>query len=473
MQVKALLDKTRISHTDPGEVHLMVSLSAPEIEEARRQPIDAVIVLDISSSMSDPATNDRRSSDKLTLAKKAAQKFVEQLCPGDRVGVVVYSSEVVVLAPFGELTDVHRQEVTRRIAELQTQDSTDLVAGALRGLGMLAECPAGENRTRRVILFTDGLPTTGITEHPRVMEAITAKLDGKTPITTVGFGAGVVPGGMGSGGYDPELLTSIAQAGGGNFYHAEGLDGILSAFAEELGALRSAAASDVRVEISPRNGLSVESVLNDYPTRTEGDAIVVQVGSLYGGESQYVVARLKVPIVDKVFPRQVLAGAVKVSGVEVNAGSFSEQHDVHFHYAKPEEADDKPAPEVEEQRLRLVAAKEVEKAYRAARSGDYRSAVGLIVVVRRAAERLGTEESVLLAKSLQGLEADVSDARRFRERGGSVRSASHSYSSRRTVGGSPRTDHLYRTESQVRARRDTGLEDEESDDGGDVKKRPN
>lgn len=458
MQIETKLDRRKVNHKEPGTVHLMVSLTAPEVEEAARKPVTVVIALDVSSSMSDPATAASPTPTKLELAKVAARRFIENLDHRDRVGVVTYSTEVEVLSPIGELTEAHRLQIIEQIGQLREVANTDLTGGCLRSLALLREEPATDDRVRRVILFTDGLPTVAPTKHADVMQAIRARLDGKTPVTTIGFGARIVSDGAGSGGYNPELLTSIARESGGNCYHAESADGILEAFALELGALRSVAATDVRLEIRPDSSVRVKEVLNDFTVRTEGDVVAVTIGQLYSGERQDIVIALELPERDTAFPRDTVVASVRLTGVETKGGAFDLREEARVHYVKPAEADAEPDPVVEEQRLRLKAAQAIADAYRYAARGDYQRAVTRVREVRMLLMRFGSRESQIIVAVLQKIEVDVGDAQRFAERGASVRAAAGSTSMRRT--GSDRSSDYYGDEFssqlQRRSRQDMG-----------------
>lgn len=458
MQIEAKLDRTKINHNEPGAVRLMVIVTAPEVEEAQRKPIDVALVIDVSTSMTEAAAARPDSPSKLALAKDAAARFVENLTGRDRVGLVIYSNSATVLAPVAKLTAVHRQLLTEQIARLQVIGGTNLVDGTLRGLGCMAEHSASDDRVRRVLLLTDGMPTVGITRHADVLSAIQARLDGKTPITTVGFGA------VAGSGYDPELLTSIARASGGNPYHAEGMDGILAAFALELGCLRSVAATDVRIAITPGTDIELKGVYNDLPTSTKDGATVVELGPLYGGETQYVVAKLTPPKRDKTFPRDTLAAKVVVTGVSTVGGAFQEDRRAEFRYVEASEADTNPDPAVEEQRLRLKAARAVKNAYDDARAGRHQEAAARIRVIRLQLAKFGSGESQMLVIALEAIELDIGDARRFAARAGEIHATSSSMGARHTTSfgrGGYLPDEPYTTPSQRRSQEDMGADDDD------------
>jgi Ca-activated chloride channel family protein len=441
MQIEVKLDRRKINHEAPGAVHLMVTATAPEVAAGKQKPRDLVIAIDVSSSMSDAATAAGMRPTKLELAKIAARRFVENLDARDRVGLLVYTDEATVLTPVAELTETHRSLLIEQIGQLQPLNGTNLTDGCLRSLSLLRELPVSSDRVRRVILFTDGLPSVGVTDFPGVMAAIRARLDGSTPITTIGFGARIVPTGVGSGGYDPELLTSIARESGGNFYHAEGADGILEAFALELGALRSVAATDVRLEIRPGTDVHVKEVLNDFTVRTEGDVVAVTIGPLYSGERQHLVIALELPVRDQVFPRDTLAASVRLTGIETTGGAFDLKEEARFHYVKPSEADAEPDPAVEEQRLRQRAAQAIAEAYRYASQGEFQRAAERVRIVRLALMRFGSHDSQVIVGVLQQIEMDVGDRQRFAAQAGSVRAASHTTSLGRSS--SPRRSDYY------------------------------
>ncbi|MDP3985247.1 MAG: VWA domain-containing protein [bacterium] len=456
MDIRAVLDREKVRADKPGLLHLMVSVRPAALAAATRKPIDVVLVLDVSTSMSEAATDEEDSPSKLRLMQEAALAFGNQLQNGDRVSVVRYSDDAQVILPLTALTAQSRDELQRVLKGLRVIGGTNLVGGTLRGLGVLGECTADAERTCRVILFTDGLPTIGVTKHADVVTTIQACAH--TPITTIGFGAKVVANGVGYGGYDPELLTAIARMSGGNFYHAKDRDGILTAFGEELGALRSVAAADVVVRIKPGSTLAFGRVLNDLPTTAANGATAVAIGNIYADETQYVVVELVAPAVEKIFPRDVLAAAVEVSGVEVASGAFKEQRDAHFRYARETEADAEPDQAVEEQRMRLAAARAIEEAYRQAARHDYTGATQTIDAIIVMVEKVKTPEGATLLQILQVVRVQVKSPANFAQHGGDVHATAYGVATRRSTGDG--VSRVYRTAAQDQTIVGMGVVDE-------------
>lgn len=106
----------------------------------------------------------------------------------------------------------------------------------------------------RVMLLTDGLANEGITNPDQLAQlAFNQKKNGVTT-STIGVGEG----------YDEFLLGRMAEYGGGSTYFIEDPDNAPSVFKEELGYLKSMAASQVSLTFKPKEqGLTFEQ-LNTY-----------------------------------------------------------------------------------------------------------------------------------------------------------------------------------------------------------------
>ncbi|GEM_PF-6496029 len=430
MIVKTLLDRPKLDHAAPGTLHLMVSVTAPEIEEADRPPMTAVLVIDISGSMSSAATMEVPSPTKMELTKKAVIAFVDQLLPTDRIGIVAFDDCVQTVAPLGELTDAHRAEIHKAVEKLFPRNDTDLVAGAVAGRNLMATVPPVAGETRRIVLFTDGEASTGIQNPPEIITAIKGTPNDQTPITTMGFGAG--------GGYNAELLQSIASETGGNSYHAEGSEGIIEAFALELGALRSVALTDLEITIIPLE-FPLTGVASGFPVEYENGKSIVRIAQLMSGETQHVIARFE-PAPSGTPSVRVVAD-VQVRGIEKNGSDFTHERQ-NVNYVGKGEADTTRNPLVEEQRLRFTAAVAIRKANEMAKQGDHIGAAKLVAQVREQCIALGTDLTKELAANLAALEKDIGDAKSFAFAKGTIQTTVTGIGTGR-ASGSPYTDRSF------------------------------
>ncbi|MGQ9515693.1 MAG: VIT domain-containing protein [Anaerolineae bacterium] len=154
-------------------------------------PRDVVLVLDTSGSM---------QGQKIEQAKTAARYIAEQLRPEDRFNIIDFSTGVRSfsrrLEPASKVP-----EALRYIDALEAVGGTNIHRALLEALA-LAEDP----RRPFVILFlTDGLPTEGVTDVDRIIQAVDEAAGKRARIFAFGVGYDV----------NTLLLDTITQRRGG------------------------------------------------------------------------------------------------------------------------------------------------------------------------------------------------------------------------------------------------------------------
>lgn len=189
----------------PGPIHLPLLLRERCQPEQRR--VDAVLVLDASLSMLEPAAPGSTTT-KLEASRAAAAAFLDalRLDAGDRAGIVAFNAEASLLSP---LTD-RRDTLDAALLAIQAAPQTCLVCGLDLGARALEAAmpvdPAG-GRAAVLVLLTDGR------SNPRpaaeaVVRAAEAKAAGQR-IYAIGLGPDT----------EEEALRSIAS-GPAAYFHA-------------------------------------------------------------------------------------------------------------------------------------------------------------------------------------------------------------------------------------------------------------
>ena len=102
--------------------------------------------------------------------------------------------------------------------------------------------PRAPRRARKVLLLTDGLANVGITERDAARRARARPAPARASARRRSASAHD---------FDEELLTAMADAGGGNAHYAATPEEAPAIFAQELEGLTSVAAQNVTVEIRP------------------------------------------------------------------------------------------------------------------------------------------------------------------------------------------------------------------------------
>lgn len=218
---------------------LLAAVAALALALARPQrtvavPIEkASVMLVTDHSRSMMATD--VAPDRLTAAKAAARRFLDQLPPGIRVGVTTYAD-----VPDGTQAPSTDHDLVQRTIDAQVADGGTATGDALQvALDTLERAEEeGERTPAAIVLLSDGATTTGrdpVAVAERAGEA-------RIPIYTVALGTrdATVPN-PGPGpplipvAPDPATLQAIADASNGRAFRAED-DEQLSQIYEELGS---------------------------------------------------------------------------------------------------------------------------------------------------------------------------------------------------------------------------------------------
>lgn len=119
-----------------------------------------------------------------------------------------------------------------KIKQLKTDGNTNLSGGLDMGLTLMKEHSSNPNEIHSVMLMTDGLANSGVTEKPAITNIVKNHLEAiGNPCTVFTFGFG--------GDHDDDLLKKISEVGKGIYYYVENEEKIPTAFADCLGGLIS------------------------------------------------------------------------------------------------------------------------------------------------------------------------------------------------------------------------------------------
>lgn len=169
--------------------------------EASSQPLDVMLTLATGISMQD--------NGKLGQVQNAAEAFVAQMRPIDRVGLIRFDTQLTLASPFtGD-----QAALTKKISGLTTQGNTRLYDALVLALHQTAAVDG----SKAVVLMTDGQDTESGATLDQVLGLIHYT---GIRVYTIGIGSNV----------DDQVLSQIAQASGGHFYRAPTAADIGNAF---------------------------------------------------------------------------------------------------------------------------------------------------------------------------------------------------------------------------------------------------
>lgn len=273
IRVTLELERRQSATGQTTRLYGMVALEAPRFVPEHRPPLDIVACIDTSGSM---------AGRKLAEARRAVQLLAQNLTDEDRLALVAFSSEAVVVSPLVRTDRGGRDELCARAEQLREDGNTNMSDGTRASLRLLqgdVRLENGKEVLRRAMVFTDGHANQGIAENDRRGWTQLLKENlGDASVSWFGFGED----------HDPHFLSALADESRGNAYVAKDADAIGTAFAQELGSLVGTVAKDLRVRI--RTDGQHASLLNDEAHQRDGaDAILVTIPDLTSEEKRTLV----------------------------------------------------------------------------------------------------------------------------------------------------------------------------------------
>ncbi len=126
----------------------MATVQAPEFLSEKRAPIDLVLVIDVSGSM---------SGSKIYLAKDTVNFVISQLSSKDRLGIVLFSSSTSILLQLTLMDTQGKTQASHQVQQINAGGGTAICDGLVAGVNLLHTRDKGaKNEVASVLLLTDG-----------------------------------------------------------------------------------------------------------------------------------------------------------------------------------------------------------------------------------------------------------------------------------------------------------------------------
>lgn len=186
----------------PAGPATVLDVPAPEVIAAVQQSwsfvkkqADVFLLIDISGSMD--------ADNKIGQAKQAAEAFVANMEPTNRVGLAVFNQDVEIRVPLDNV-ETNRQQAINSIRALRADGGTALYAATQQIVGLMNEQADGD-RIRAVVILSDGADTSdGRVSLNDAVRTIQATRESLNPVIVipVAYGADA----------DVNTLSSLARA---------------------------------------------------------------------------------------------------------------------------------------------------------------------------------------------------------------------------------------------------------------------
>jgi len=356
-------EKVQLSHDKTHTILAMVSLKAPSApEKMKRPPIDLVACIDRSGSM---------QGKKMQLMRQTLELLVTRagLNGDDRISFVTFDREVKLDLPLVPMDKAGQARATQVVTGVHPGSTTNLSGGVLKSVDVLGSSKheTDGNRTRAVMVFTDGLANEGITDTPGIIAAATGALSaasaavgGPISVFTFGFGAD----------HNEDCLRTLAtnSGPGGLYYYIGSAEDIPNAFADCLGGLTSVVAQNATLQLEGLQGSSVSRVLGSaYTHDAQGH---VTLGDLFAEDEKDILLEVALPkLTGAAGPCDVLSATLRAFNVNSSAPEVVK---VTLELDRPTNtpANQPVNLELDAQRNRIETAEAMEKATQMADAGD-------------------------------------------------------------------------------------------------------
>ncbi|KAG8920822.1 hypothetical protein FRC00_009485, partial [Tulasnella sp. 408] len=317
-----------------------VTADVPEKEKdekdelkAKRAPVDFVLTIDVSGSMSAeapaPGEDERTGLSVLDVVKHAAKTIITTMKPEDRIAIASFSGAAKVVLPLTHATEEGKAKAVKEVESLRPLDSTNLWDGLKQSMNILTGAPPvstprsslsataslaaagstiaagiasaavgaslprpqdGESKHRlsSIFLLTDGLPNV---EPPRghvpmLKLYLESQPKEKTKFTINTFGFGYT--------LDSKLLSEIAKIGNGHFGFIADSGMVGTNFVHAVANTYATYAEGLYVDIEVDDDKVAKEmeVLGAFEVNKASWGVQVPLGQLQYGQTRDLVVRL-------------------------------------------------------------------------------------------------------------------------------------------------------------------------------------
>lgn len=338
------------------ELNLLVRLEGVGEVTGPRPSLDLALIIDRSGSM---------AGDKIRDVKAAALELLGDLRPDDTVTLISYSSGVTRHTTRLPVDATGREVLRNAILGITDGGGTALGPALMMALDDLEKGKRDDLRLTHAMLLSDGLANQG-ESRPDVLGARAAKA----------FTAGISVSTLGVGlDYNEDLMTKVADQGGGRYHFIKDGDAVAGILADEMKGLVATVARGMVLELTPTPGTGVAKVFG-YASDRDGVRTTARIGSIGAQQTREVVIRLALP---PLTPGPLDLGRLAVRFTDVTADGAAREITVPLTVAITEDAALAAKSERFDVSVRVSeveAAEKLEIAARAADRGDFKGARG-------------------------------------------------------------------------------------------------
>ena len=266
-------ERDKVFRTDNAEAILDISLIGRDVISERKCPLNLALVIDHSGSMSE--------DHKIEHAREAARIAIDHLQPTDTFSLVEFDDRVKVLVPAQPVGD--KDELKQIVNRIEPGGSTALYSGVQEGAHQLRKY-FDEKNVNRIVLVSDGIANVGPSSPSEMVSLGRSIRNNGGSVSTVGLGLD----------YNEDVMASIAEASGANYYYVRDAEKLPDVIAQELGQVKDVLAQNLHIIIEVPEGVDPIEVVGMPEVKFEGRKATVTLGAFYGSQHRDILVRCKI-----------------------------------------------------------------------------------------------------------------------------------------------------------------------------------
>ena len=285
LKISHALDRKVIRADSVSQLNLLVGFTGRSIIETDiRPPLNIIAALDFSGSM---------RGEPVQALRETMLCIIDHLAASDRLTVIAFDAEPVVLAQAESMTEENRERLKTVVAGKETGAGTNIYDAIRTGYQYARGRDMPKNTINRMVLLTDGQPSFGRIEADEIIKLASGSPNGLS-ISTFGSGEH----------HDEFILQAISNVSGGNYYYIQPDAGtrsrvshkkaIAQAFGAEFGGLLSCVARNIRCAVKVPDGFKILRLF-DYASQDK----IVEIPDVYADETRYAGFKIEAAPVKK------------------------------------------------------------------------------------------------------------------------------------------------------------------------------
>ncbi len=251
-------------YTNKEETYLSIALHSSDDGKNHRQPLNLVLVLDVSGSMgeyfhvnsssTENSTARNQGENKIDIAKQILRELVKNMDgEQERLGIVLFNHNATLLQPIRLVKTIDRHVLNDRIDQIRADGSTNMEAGMTMAISMLTDMLAEDSDSRknnsRILFLTDALPNVGGSEKCLLELAKRAAERSSIYVTYIGVGLN----------FNSDLVYELTKIRASNYFSVHSKEGFRRILLTDFNYIVTPLAFNVRIFIES-NKYEIEKV---------------------------------------------------------------------------------------------------------------------------------------------------------------------------------------------------------------------